>query len=224
MTESALVRAEESVSARFTRVMNATPSRWGMLTDPSIVGVATAPVVVALVAAVRVDAAPAVITGLQALAALPLTIALGVALAQRGARGEVVAWLAGLPFPLENMNAVLNGLGESLEVTFRDTGPDVKQLNVALDRVSAECFVSKSPEDTGLPLGQEPEEPRHAPGYRAGASQEGPATLEVRIGVVDDKRNPSVSNYRRFVRVKALVAEVLVPLADKHPIAEVRVK
>jgi hypothetical protein len=200
-SEDARTRAAESISARFTRVMNATPSRWGMFTDPSIVGVVTAPIVVALVAAVRVEAAPAVITALQALAAVPLAIAVGTVLAQRGARAEVVGWLAGLPFPVENMNAVLNGLGESLEVTFRAAAPGVKELNAVLERVSADCFVSKGPDDT-----------------------KDPAVVEMRIGVVDEKRNPSVSNHRRYVRVQALVAEVLVPLGEEHPIVEVRVK
>ena len=75
-------RADQSVSARFTRVMNATPSRWGMLTDPSIVGIATAPVVVALVAAIRLEAAPTLITALQVLAAVPLAIAVAMTLYQ----------------------------------------------------------------------------------------------------------------------------------------------
>jgi hypothetical protein len=225
MSEDARARAAESVSAHFTRVMNATTSRWGMLTDPSIVGVATAPVVVALLAAIRLEAAPALITALQALAATPLLVAVAVTLAQRSARGGVVAWLAGLPFPLENMNAVLNGLGESLEVTFHTAAPGVQQLNAALEQVSPDCFVSKSPEDKGRPLGQPPEEAGQAAGgYRGGPTDPGPATVELRIGVVDDKRNPSASNHQRFARVKALVAEVLIPLMEKHPIAEVRVK
>ena len=41
---------------------------------------------------------------------------------------------------------------------------------------------------------------------------------------VKPQRNPSASNYRRFVRVQALVSEVLIPLGDGHPIVEVRVK
>jgi hypothetical protein len=198
---SAGERADQSVSARFTRVMNATPSRWGVLTDPSIVGIATAPVVVALVAAVRLEVAPTLITALQVLAAVPLAIAVAMTLYLMGTRPQVVAWLASVPFPVENVNAVLNGLGESLEVTFRDPAPDAKTLNAALDRVSPDCFVSKTTEDT-----------------------KDPAVVELRIGVVDSKRNPSVSNHRRFVRVQALVAEVLVPLGERHPIVEVRVK
>src|SRR3954462_13336243 len=114
MSETARERADQSVSARFTRVMNATTSRWGMLTDPSIVGLGTAPVVVALVASIRLEAAPALITAFQGLAAVPLAVAVATALAQTSARARVVEWLSGVPFPVENMNAVLNGLGESL--------------------------------------------------------------------------------------------------------------
>ncbi len=59
------------------------------------------------------------------------------------------------------------------------------------------------------------EQPRHP---RA------PGRLEIRIGIVDSTRNPSVSNHRRFLRVQALVADVLIPLSERHPIVEVRVK
>ena len=100
-------RADQSVSTHFTRVMNATPSRWGALTDPSIIGLAMAPVVVALMAAARMEAAPALITALQVLAAVPVAVAVAVTLVQTGARRRVVAWLASVPFPVENMNAVL---------------------------------------------------------------------------------------------------------------------
>jgi hypothetical protein len=195
-------RAGQSISSRFTRVMNATTSPWGVLTDPSMVGLATAPAAIGLLAAVRLDAAPGLVTGLGLLAAVPATVAVILALTLTHARGRVVDWLATLPFPVENLNAVLNGLGESLEVTFPARGPDVKELNAALDLVSPECFVFKSGE--------------------ADAAE--PHVFEVRIGVVDSTRNPSASNHQRFLRVQAIVREVLIPLAERHPIAEVRVK
>jgi hypothetical protein len=199
--DAPLRTADQSVSSTFTRLMNATTSSWGVLTDPSIVGLATAPVALAALAAVRMEAAPAIATALEVLTMVPIAVALAVALALRGARAEVVAWLAAQPFLVENMNAVLNGLGDALEVTFRERAPDVKALNAALDRVSPDCFVSKSTEDTG-----------------------DERVLEVRIGVIDSKRNPSVSNHRRFARVKALVALVLVPLDEESGVVEVRVK
>jgi hypothetical protein len=203
MNDTARQRADESVSTRFTRVMNATTSRWGVLTDPPVVAVATAPGVIALVAAVRLDLAPAVVTALEVAAAAPLSMAIVAAIALMGARARVVGWLAGLPFPVENLNAVLNGLGESLEVTFRDACPKTVELNAALDPVSPESFVVRAPDADPGP---------------------DPRLVEVRIGVVDQKRNPSVSNHRRLERVKALIAEVLVPLAERYPIVEVRVK
>jgi hypothetical protein len=184
--------------------MNATTSRWGMFTDPSIVGAATAPPVIALLAALRLEASPNVVLALEAIAAAPLTVAVLLALALMGARAKLIDWLAALPFPVENMNAVLNGLGESLEVVFRDEPPSVPELNVALDKISAETFVTKAgPED---------------------AKADEPRWLEVRIGIVDSKRNPAATNHERFARVQGIVRDVLVPLADKYPIAEVRVK
>lgn len=206
MTDAARARAEESVSTRFTRLMNATTSRWGVLTDPSIVGVATAPFAVGLLAAIRFEAAPSLVLALEVLAATPIFVAILCAIALTSSRRRVVDWLAGLPFPIENLNAVLNGLGDSLEVSFRGDLPDVPRLNVDLDKVSVESFVTK----TG-PEGREPAEGELR-------------WVEVRIGVVDSKRNPSGSNHERFERVRRLVDEVLVPWSKEHPIAEVRVK
>jgi hypothetical protein len=201
MADAAHERADQSVSASFTRVMNATTSRWGFLTDPSIVGVAIAPFAVGALAAVRLEAGQGITALLEVLAVLPALVGLLATLGLRGARANVVAWLAAQPFPIENMNAVLNGLGEALEVTFRARAPDVKTLNDALDRVSPDCFVSKGTEDT-----------------------KDERVLEIRIGIVDSKRNPSGSHYRRFKRVKALVADILLPLADESAVVEVRVK
>lgn len=204
MSESAQQRAAESVSTRFTRIMNATTSRWGVLTDPSIVGALSAPPVVALVAALRLEASPSILLLLEILSAAPLTVAVLVALVLTRARAHVVGWLAGLPFPVENMNAILNGLGESLEVTFEGDAPAVPDLNVDLDKVSAETFVTQSG----------PEGPR----------SDQRRWVDVRVGVVDSKRNPSASNHERYTRVREIVERALVPLAAKFPIAEVRVK
>jgi len=205
MSESARQRAAESISTRFTRIMNATTSRWGMFTDPSVVGALSASPVVALVAAVRLEARPPIILLLQVLSAAPLVVAVLIALVLMRARAEVVDWLAGLPFPLENLNAVLNGLGESLEVTFAGATPQVPEFNVDLDKVSAETFVTQSGPEGETKSGER-------------------RWMEVRIGVVDSKRNPAASNHQRYARVRAIVEQVLVPLAAKFPIVEVRVK
>src|SRR6185437_10826950 len=110
---TSIQRADQSISERFTRVMNATTSRWGMLTDPSIVGLCTAPPAVACLAAVRLEAAP---PALAALASVPVALAVVLTIALRGSRARVVSWLASVPFPVENMNAILNGLGDGLEI------------------------------------------------------------------------------------------------------------
>ena len=206
-------QAEQSVAARFSRLMNATTSPWGMLTDPPIVAVTTAPTVVALLAALRLEASPAVVTGLEVLAALPLGIALVLSIALRGARARVVDWLATLPFPVENLNAVLNGLGESIEVTFSGAVPLTRELNEALDKVSPDAFVLKAPDM-----------PQEGQGGEGKPAAPAPGLVEIRLGVVESKRNPAASNHQRFQRVRALATEVLVPMNAKYPIAEVRVK
>lgn len=210
-------RAEESVATRFTRVMNATTSRFGVLTDPPMVAICTSPLLIALLAALRLEADPAVIQALGALAALPLVVAVVVSLALRGARARVVAWLSGLPFPVENMNAILNGLGEGLEITFVDACPSSPELNAELDKISPDAFVTHAP-DVAPPAGE------GAEGAGAGRKGEGPKVIEIRIGVVDSPRNPAASNHQRFERVRALVSSVLVPLHERFKVASVRVK
>ena len=191
-------RADESVSTSFSRLMRATTSPWGMLTDPPLVAVATAVPAVAVLVARRYDVVGAPLLALEALAALPVVVALLVTLALLGARARVVDWLARAPFPVENMNAVLNGLGDNLEITFGGEVPSTERLNAELDKVHADAFVTESV----------------AAEHR----------VEVRIGVVDSKRNPARSNHQRYARVTAIVDQVLAPLAGSFPIREVRVK
>jgi hypothetical protein len=191
-------RADQSVSTRFTRIMNATTSRWGMLTDPPLVALATGVLLLAFLGALGAGLDPGVVRALGALAALPISVAVLLSLALLGARRRVVAWLTRQPFPVENMNAVLNGLGEALEVTFTGAQPGVEELNRELDKVHPDAFVTGGVEET--------------------------RTVDVRIGVVDSKRNPAASNHQRYARTVALVERVLVPLAERYPIACVRVK
>jgi hypothetical protein len=219
LAEARRDRADQSIATRFSRLMNASTSPIGVLTDPPVVAVVTAPLVIALLAAVRLEAAPAIVTALEVLAAIPVTVAVVLALALRGARGRVVDWLAGLPFPVENMNSVLNGLGEALEVTYVEACPSTPEMNASLDRVSPESFVLKAPDAPG------------AAGTGTGAGTEAgtgaagqPRVIEIRIGVVDSKRNPAASNHQRFVRVRELVEKVIVPGMEKYPVVEVRVK
>ncbi|WP_437282849.1 hypothetical protein WME90_20415 [Sorangium sp. So ce375] len=191
-------RADQSVSARFTRLMNASTSRWGVLTDPPLVALASGVLLLAFLGALGRDAGPEVARALGALVFAPITVALVVSVALRGARRAVVAWLARQPFPVENLNAVLNGLGEALEVTFVGAPPEATELNVELDKVHPDAFVTGSVEDA--------------------------RTVDIRIGVVDSKRNPAATNHQRYARVRELVERVLVPLAERYPIQVVRVK
>lgn len=188
--------ASELVAKRFSRLMNATTSVAGVAGDPPVVAVATAVFLVVYLAARMSDVAAGPLQVLLILVGLPIATAIVIALVLLGARRRVVAWLAGLPFPVENMNAVLNGLGDGLELNFVSSVPETPSLNAALDAVHTDCFVTDSNDKI----------------------------VVVRIGVVDNKRNPAVSNHRRYQRVHDLVARVLVPLHQKHPIEVVRVR
>lgn len=203
-------RAAESVAARFTRIMNASTSPFGVLSDPPIIAVCTAPLLIAFLAAMRLEASPSVIQALGFLAALPTALGVAVSLVLLGARARVIGWLGGLPFPVENLNAVLNGLGEGLEVTFVAACPTTAEVNRELDKVGPEAFVTRAPDAPGS-------------GGQA-AAPELPNLIEVRIGIVDSKRNPAGSNHRRYLRVRALIDEALVPIHGRFPIAEVRIK
>jgi hypothetical protein len=191
-------RADESVATRFSRIMKASTSPLGILTDPPLVAVMTAPVLLALLGALELGAPTALAWAFGVLATLPLAGAIVVTIALSNARERVVAWLARLPFPLDNMNAVLNGVGETLEIRFREAGPTKEALKEPLERVSSDSFVTDVKDDGGL--------------------------VEVRIGIIDSKRNPAKTNHLRFVRIERLVEDALVPLHATHPIASVRIK
>lgn len=193
---AAEARAGELVAERFSRIMNATTSPLGVAGDPPVAAAATAVLLVSYLAARQSEASPAVQQVLLVLTGVPLALAIVVALALLGARRRVVGWLAGLPFPVENMNAILNGLGDGLEITFRHRVPETPALNAKLDAIHPDCFVTDSKEQI----------------------------VVVRIGVVDSKRNPAASNHRRYRRVMELVERVLVPLHGEMPIETVRVK
>jgi ABC-type proline/glycine betaine transport system permease subunit len=193
MTEA---EANDLVASRFSRMMNATTSPIGVVADPPVVAVVTAVLLVAYLAARRSDASETVQLVLLVLVALPTAAAIVVAIALMGARRRVVKWLARQPFPIENMNAILNGLGDCLEVTFRGPPPETAALNAKLDAIHTDCFVADTKEHAVL----------------------------MKIGVVDDKRNPAVSNHRRYRRVVDMVERMLVTLHAEHPIESVRVQ
>ena len=103
-------RAAQAIAARFSRLMNASTSPFGVLGDPASAGVPTAIFFVAYLVARSRDAAPDVVRSLGLLSFAPLLVVVVSSLALIGARARVIAWLAGLPFPLENVNALLNGI------------------------------------------------------------------------------------------------------------------
>ncbi|MBI4699593.1 MAG: hypothetical protein HY744_00260 [Deltaproteobacteria bacterium] len=187
--------ADESVARSFTRAMKASCSPLGFLTDPPLVALGLA-VTTVLALALGTGAGAARYTGpLVGLAALPLVVCLAAVLALSGARARVVAWLAGLPFPVENANGLLSGVALVLRIRFREAPPGREELNRLLERVHEDCFVTEI--------------------------DEAERSVDVRIGVPDSKLNPAGANRRRYLRVVALVERVLVPLADASPIEEV---
>jgi hypothetical protein len=190
--------ASELVAERFSRMMNATTSPLGVAGDPPVAAAATAVFLVAYLGARQMDASPVVQQVLLVLVFVPIGVAILIALALLGARGKVVKWLAGLPFPVENMNAILNGLGDGLEVTFKEgvAVPETPALNAKLDAIHPDSFVTESKEQV----------------------------VVVRIGVVDSKRNPAATNHQRYQRVVDLVEKVLVPLHAERAIETVRVR
>lgn len=199
--DNARTRADESVSTRFTRVMNATLSPLGVLTEPALLALFTSIFFLITLGLAQSGASTALVYAFGALAALPVTLGLLTSIALMGGRKRLVSWLASLPFPLENMNAVMNGLGELLEITFKQGGPTSAELNEKLDTVHPDCFVAKVQPEEGTP-----------------------EVIEIRIGVVDSKILPSRSSHQRYKRVHALVHQVLIPLSEQSPIIEVRVK
>jgi len=177
--------------------MKASTAAIGVLTDPPLVAAASAITIMTALLLLRLLASPPSNAVLWALGGGPLAIALCALLALSGARGRVVKWLASLPFPVDNVNALLNGVGQNLRLTFRASMPSREELNAALEAVHEDCFALEFHED-------EPE-------------------VEVRIGVLDSKVNPARSSYRRYCRARAIVSVALLPLLDKHPIASVRI-
>jgi hypothetical protein len=191
-------RADESVAQSFTRIMRAASSPLGVLTDPPLIGLVEGVLVVTAVSLFNIGVlTKANLWIVYLVLAIPVLVALGIDLSLRSARNGVVAWLASQPFPVENMNGLLNGVAQNLLVRFRGQPPPRTELNIELEKVHDDCFALEYDDN-------EPE-------------------VDVRIGVLESKINPASANHRRFVRVKTLVEQALVPLSEKHPIELVRI-
>lgn len=197
--EDLVARADECVATKLTRVMKATTSPLGMLTDPPLVCVAVAVVVVVSVILYNrqiIDAT--LIPVVLVVAALPIVVAVAVTVMLSGARASVVGWIASLPFAFDNVNALLDGVAQNLVVRFADGPPERDALNERLEAIHEDCFA----------LEVSPDDPEVA----------------IRIGVLDSKLNPAGANHRRYRRVVALVEGALVPLHAEHPIEALRVE
>lgn len=197
--DALVARADESVATKLTRVMKATTSPLGVLTDPPLVCVAVAVVVVVSVILYNlqvIDAA--LIPVVLAVAALPIVVAVIATVMLAGARRQVVDWIASQPFAIDNVNGLLDGVAQNLVVRFADAPPERDALNTRIEAVHEDCFA----------LEVKPDDPEVA----------------VRIGVIESKINPAGANHRRYRRVIALVEQALVPLHDEHPIEGVRVE
>jgi len=197
MTSGAQARAEQSVARRFSRQMRACTSPLGALTDPPLVALVEAVLLVGSIVVHQAAPDRVPVSWLYWIVAAPLLFAVLVWLSLGGARRRVVGWLATVPFPVDNINALLNGVGQTLLVRFDGPPPERAALNAALEQVHTDSFALEYADDEPV--------------------------VEVRIGVLDSKLNPAGAAHRRFLRARRLVDECLVPLSDDHPIVSVRV-
>lgn len=191
-------RADEAIATKLTRHMRATTSPLGPLTDPYLVGLPTAVLVLGasiLGAMGKVGSGllPVVVT----VCALPVVVSIGAGIAIRGARGHVVDWVASLPFDMVNVNGLLDGVGESLVVRFEGDMPSRDELNAMLGAIDPDCF--------------------------ALLYEEADNELGIKIGVSDSPHNPRAAHRRRYLRVQAIIERVLLPLHEARGIEWVRI-
>jgi hypothetical protein len=191
--------ANENVAERFTRVMNATPSALGPYSDFLVaVGISGAVVTVGFFA-IRHATTESALYAVLALAIVPPVVSLVLSQRLRGSRDVVVQWLSSLPFPVENVNALLVGFGDTVEVVF--------EPGVALPSRSAIAPQLEEVADEVLLTAERVEE----------------QTLEIRLGVIDSKFFPFSTNHERWRRLVAVVEKVLVPLSHGASIRRVYV-
>lgn len=179
--------ASECVAERFTRAMNATPSPIGPFSDLLVASVISAAIIMIGFFGVRrgVDA-PYIV---MALAAIPLAVSGVLSLMVRSSREKVVAWLCTVPFPVDNLNTLLAGMGDTIEVVFAPGTelPTRATLQPKLDAVSDDVLLVKERPDARV--------------------------IEIRLGVIDSKRFPLHTNHQRWVRFVEVMEKVIVPLS-----------
>jgi hypothetical protein len=211
--------ASERVAHRFTRAMNAATSPLGVMTDiPFAAVLCSLPLVAGTRRALSAGRLDAGSLAWFALAGLPLLALVAVDVWLRGrARGQVVRWLSQQPFPIDNINGLLAGVGDSFEVVFaprdRRRAPGRDELQPKLDEVSDDALLLAWPDPA--PDGEEvapdgPDEPLR--------------TVVIGLGIVALKHFPFRTAYLRYRRFQALVERVLVPLHGKRRLEGVRVR
>jgi hypothetical protein len=191
--------ANESVAEKFTNVMNATPSPLSALCDLTVASVVSGVLLVIGLFVIRHSTEPSRLYTVLAVAAAPFVASYGLQLGLHRSRDVVVGWLTTVPFPVENMNALLAGMGDTIEVFFEQgaTLPDRSSLQPKLEEVSDDVLLVK----------ERPEE----------------RALEIRLGVIDSKRLPLRTNHQRYQRLLDVVQRVLIPLSKTAPISRVHV-
>jgi hypothetical protein len=189
----------ERIAEKFTRVMNATPSPRGAWCDLTAASVLSGLLLVVGFFVIRKSNDPRAVELVLFVAALPLSASFLLSLTLGGSRRAVVRWLASLPFPIENMNAVLAGLGDTIEVVFEPgvEPPARSSLQPALEAISEDVlYVSERPDER---------------------------TIEIRLGVIDSKRMPLRTNHLRWRRLVDVVERGLVPLSKTSAIQKVQI-
>jgi hypothetical protein len=193
------IEANESIAEKFTRVMNATPSPLAPFSDLMAASIVSGLTAVVGFFAIRGSRDASLLYAVLGIATVPLLASALVSVLLRGSRAKVVAWLSAMPFPVDNLNALLAGLGDTLELVFAPGAalPTRDTLQPRLEAVSEDVLLVK----------ERPEE----------------RTLEIRIGVIDSKRMPLRTNHQRWERLVELMDKVILPLDKTNAIERVRV-
>jgi len=191
--------ASECVAEKFTRVMKATPSPLGPMTDVMGASILSALIVAVGFFAIRGSSNAVLLYVVFAIAAVPLLASALLSLPLRGSRDKVVAWLSSVPFPVDNLNALLAGLGDTVEVIFAPGAelPTRATLQPRLETVSEDVLLVK----------ERPEE----------------RTLEIRLGIIDSKRMPLRTNHQRWNRFVEVTEKIIVPLDKQSAVERVRI-
>jgi hypothetical protein len=191
--------ANECVAEKFTRVMNATPSPRGPFSDFMAAAILAGAIVAGGFFAIRRSSDAAALYAVFVAAAVPLVASLILSASLSGSRAKVVSWLCSVPFSVDNLNALLAGLGDTIEIVFAPGAelPSRATLQPRLEAISEDVLLVK----------ERPEE----------------RTLEVRLGVIDSKRLPLRTNHARWNRFIDVTEKVLVPLSQTTAIERVRI-